>query len=98
MAVRVAQDVFELMLRAGCLRLRPILRHVQPALDQLLVRLEMELQSIRLLTVAKRLVGACRRARQVHGTRGQVERVRVPLEYVLAAVEVAAQTVGMRGR
>ena len=95
-SMRVAQDVLELMLRPGGFGLGAVLGHVQPALDQVFVRLEMELQSVRAIAIAKRLVGAGGRAGEMHGARRQIEGVGMPLEHVLAAVEVPAQRVGLR--
>jgi hypothetical protein len=73
--------------------LDPVLRHVQPALDEILICLEMKLQSVRAIAESKRLVRASGSARQVYGARRQVERVGMPLEHVLGAVEVAAEWV-----
>src|SRR3569832_858227 len=77
-AMRVAQDVLQRVRRPGSLRLGPILRNVQPALNQWLVRLEMKLQAVGAVSVAKRLVGTGGRAGEVDGARRQVEGVRVP--------------------
>ncbi len=44
--VCIAEDVFELMLGTRGLRLLAIFRHVQPLLDEVLIRLQMELQPI----------------------------------------------------
>jgi len=93
MTVRVAQDVLEAMLRAGSFGLGAIFRNVQPALDESLVGFQVKLQSVCAVAESKRLVRAGGSARQVNGAVGQVERVGMPLEYVLVAVEVATERV-----
>ena len=97
--MRVAEDVFEMMLVACVLRLGAVLRHVQPALDEVLVGFQVELEAIRAIAESKRLVRAGGCAGQVHGSRRKVERVGVPLEYMLLAIEVTAEGVSIgRGR
>src|SRR3954462_9883246 len=96
MPMRIAQDVLEPMLRSRRFGLRAVLGHVQPALDEVFIGFEMELEAVRLLAVTKRLVRTRWRAREMHGPRRQIERVRVPLEDVLAAVEMPAQPIALR--
>src|SRR5436190_17395159 len=57
MPVRVAQDVLELVLRAGGFRLGAVFGHVQPALNQLFVGLGMKLQAVGLVAISEGLVG-----------------------------------------
>ena len=93
MPVRVAQDVSKLVLGTGVLCLGAILRYVQPALDQLLVSFQMELQAVGAIAEAESLVRAGRRAGQVHSAGRKFEGVRMPLEHVLIAIEMAAKRV-----
>src|SRR5262245_47749252 len=86
------------MRRTRSLGLGPILGHVQPLLDQVFIRLEMELQSVRAIAISKGLVRAGRRAREMHGVGRQVERVGMPLEDVRVAMEMATKRIAARGR
>ena len=66
---------------------------MQPALDQLLVGFQVELQSVGAIAETESLVRAGRRAGQVHSARRKVEGVRVPLEHMLIAIEMAAERI-----
>ena len=56
--MRIAQDVIEMVFGTCGLGFGAVLRHVQPALDQRQVCLEMELQAIGTIAIAECLVGA----------------------------------------
>src|SRR5690349_11186063 len=97
MAVGIAQDVIELVFGPGRFGLGAIFRHVQPALDEVLVGLEMELKAVGAIAEPECLVGTGGRAREVNGAGRQVERVRMPLEHMWVAAEVPAQWVALGG-
>ena len=86
-----------MMRGSGALGLASILRHVQPALDQILVGFQMKLQPISSIAESKCLVRAGLCAGQVYRARWKVEGVRMPLEHVLGAVEVAAKWISTGG-
>src|SRR4051812_18436069 len=96
MAVSIAQDALDAGWPAVSLYLGTVGGHLEPPPDQRFVRLQVKLQPVSALAMAKRLIGARAGPCQVHRALGQVEGVGMPLEYVLDGAEMAKQRIGGR--
>ena len=95
MSVRVMQDTVERVSRLCYFDFGAIIGHLEPALNERLVCFEMELQAVGAIAKTKCLMWTRRCAGQVHGSLRQIERIRMPLEDVLVAIEMATQTIGL---